>query len=162
MLMASMVLAAGQRLAPVIMAAQALVTTGPQACLEGAQYLAKMADVRQNLGTLLEIFSDNEAATELIRPEGNKITATLGCDLTLRCRVLHRQQAVFSRRRADRLRRTDRLHPHGVRAAAADPGLLCRQNGAEHGRAGPINEEGETRNEPRRKETDRPGDGSGC
>lgn len=64
-----MVLAAGQRLAPVIMAAQALVTTGPQACLEGAQYLAKMADVRQNLGTLLEIFSDNEAATELIRPE---------------------------------------------------------------------------------------------
>ena len=81
MLMASMVLAAGQRLAPVIMAAQALVTTGPQACLEGAQYLAKMPDVRQNLGTLLEIFSDNEAATELIRPEGNKITATLGCDL---------------------------------------------------------------------------------
>ena len=81
MLMASMVLAAGQRLAPVIMAAQALVTTGPQACLEGAQYLAKMQDVRQNLGTLLEIFSDNEAATELIRPEGNKITATLGCDL---------------------------------------------------------------------------------
>ena len=81
MLMASMVLAAGQRLAPVIMAAQALVTTGPQACLEGAQYLAKMADVRQNLGTLLEIFSDNEAATELIHPEGNKITATLGCDL---------------------------------------------------------------------------------
>ena len=71
MLMASMVLAAGQRLAPVIMAAQALVTTGPQACLEGAQYLAKMADVRQNLGTLLEIFSDNEAATELIRPESN-------------------------------------------------------------------------------------------
>ena len=57
------------------------VATGPQACLEGAQYLAKMADVRQNLGTLLEIFSDNEAATELIRPEGNKITATLGCDL---------------------------------------------------------------------------------
>ena len=81
MLMASMVLAAGPRLATVIMAAQALVTTGPQACLEGAQYLAKMADVRQNLGTLLEIFSDNEAATELIRPEGNKITATLGCDL---------------------------------------------------------------------------------
>ena len=81
MLMASMVLAAGERLAPVVLAAQALVTTGPQACLEGAQYLAKMADVRQNLGTLLEIFSDNEAATELIRPEGNKITATLGCDL---------------------------------------------------------------------------------
>ena len=88
MLMASMVLAAGQRLAPVIMAAQALVTTGPQACLEGAQYLAKMADVRQNLGTLLEIFSDNEAATELIRPEGNKITATLGCDLDPAMRYL--------------------------------------------------------------------------
>ena len=57
------------------------VTTGPQACLEGAQYLAKMPDVRQNLGTLLEIFSDNEAATELIRPEGSRVTATLGCDL---------------------------------------------------------------------------------
>jgi len=81
MLMASMVLAAGERLAPVVMAAQALVTTGPQACLEGAQYLAKMPDVRQNLGTLLEIFSDNAAATELIRPEGNRITATLGSDL---------------------------------------------------------------------------------
>ena len=81
MLTASMVLAAGERLAPVVMAACALVTTGPQACLEGAQYLAKMPDVRQNLGTLLEIFSDNEAAAELIRPEGGKITATLGSDL---------------------------------------------------------------------------------
>ncbi len=81
MLMASLVLAAGERLAPVVMAAQALVATGPQACLEGAQYLAKMPDVRQNLGTLLEIFSDSEAATELIRPESSKITATLGCDL---------------------------------------------------------------------------------
>ena len=40
-----------------------------------------MPDVRQNLGTLLEIFSDNEAAAELIRPEGGKITATLGSDL---------------------------------------------------------------------------------
>ena len=69
MLTASMVLAAGERLAPVVMAACALVTTGPQACLEGA------------LGTLLEIFSDNEAAAELIRPEGGKITATLGSDL---------------------------------------------------------------------------------
>ena len=75
MLMASLVLAAGERLSPVIMAAQALVTTGPQACLE------EMPDVRQNLGTLLEIFSDNEAATELIRPEGSRVTATLGCDL---------------------------------------------------------------------------------
>ena len=75
MLTASMVLAAGERLAPVVMAACAL------ACLEGAQYLAKMPDVRQNLGTLLEIFSDNEAAAELIRPEGGKITATLGSDL---------------------------------------------------------------------------------
>ena len=73
--------AAGERLAPVVMAACALVTTGPQACLEGAQYLAKMPDVRQNLGTLLEIFSDNEAAADLIRPEGGKITATLGSDL---------------------------------------------------------------------------------
>ena len=81
MLIASLVMAAGRRLAPVVLAAQALVATEPQAYLEGAQYLAKMPDVRQNLGTLLEIFSDNEAATELIRPEGNRITATLGCDL---------------------------------------------------------------------------------
>ncbi len=80
-LMASMVLAAGQRLAPVVMAAQALVTTGPQACLQGAQYLAKMPDVRQNLGTLLEIFSDNEAAAALLQPDGGKITATLGSDM---------------------------------------------------------------------------------
>ena len=87
MLMASMVLAAGQRLAPVIMAAQALVTTGPQACLEGAQYLAKMADVRQNLGTLLEIFSDNEAATELIRPKATRSPQRWAATLTLRCRV---------------------------------------------------------------------------
>ena len=62
---------APQDLSPMLMASMVLA----------AQYLAKMADVRQNLGTLLEIFSDNEAATELIRPEGNKITATLGCDL---------------------------------------------------------------------------------
>lgn len=81
MLTASLVLAAGERLAPVVLAAQALVTTGPQACLQGAQYLAKMPDVRQNLGTLLEIFSDNETATELLRPDGGKITATLGSDL---------------------------------------------------------------------------------
>ena len=81
MLTASMVLAAGQRLAPVVMAAQALVTTGSQAYLEGAQYLAKMPEVRQNLGALLEMFSDNESASELIRPEGGKITATLGSDL---------------------------------------------------------------------------------
>ena len=81
MLTASMVLAAGQRLAPVVMAAQALVTTGSQAYLEGTQYLAKMPEVRQNLGALLEIFSDNESASELIRPEGGKITATLGSDL---------------------------------------------------------------------------------
>ena len=81
MLTASMVLAAGERLAPVVMAACALVTTGPQACLEGAQYLAKMPDVRQNLGTLLEIFSDNEAAAELLRREAGQLTATLGSDL---------------------------------------------------------------------------------
>ena len=79
-LMASMILAAGQRLAPVVRAAQALVTTGPQACLQGAQYLAKMPDVRQNLGTLLEIFSDDEAAAALLQPDGGKITATLGSD----------------------------------------------------------------------------------
>ena len=79
-LMASMILAAGQRLSPVVRAAQALVTTGPQACLQGAQYLAKMPDVRQNLGTLLEIFSDDEAAAALLQPDGGKITATLGSD----------------------------------------------------------------------------------
>lgn len=70
MLMASMVLAAGERLAPVVMAAQALVTTGPQACLEGAQYLAKMPDVRQNLGTLLEIFSDQCSCDRIDSPRG--------------------------------------------------------------------------------------------
>lgn len=80
-LLASMVLASGERLAPVILAAQALVTMGPQACLQGAQYLAKMPDVRQNLGTLLEIFSDDAAATALLQPDGGKITATLGSDL---------------------------------------------------------------------------------
>ena len=141
------------------MAAQALVTPGPQACLEGAQYLAKMADVRQNLGTLLEIFSDNEAATELIRPEGNKITATLGCDLD----PAMPGACIVSKRYLAGGGLTGSVALIGsTRMAAADPGLLCRQNGAEHGRAGPINEEGETRNEPRRKETDRPGDGSGC
>ena len=81
MLTASMVLAAGERLAPVVLAAQALVATGPQACLQGAQYLAKMPDVRENLATLLEIIPDNEAATEPLRPNGGKITATLGSDL---------------------------------------------------------------------------------
>lgn len=80
-LLASMVLACGERLAPVILAAQALVTMGPQACLQGAQYLAKMPDVRQNLGALLEIFSDDAAATALLQPDGGKITATLGSDL---------------------------------------------------------------------------------
>ena len=55
---------------------------GEQTCKYGETVeLAKMPDVRQNLGTLLEIFSDNEAAAELIRPEGGKITATLGSDL---------------------------------------------------------------------------------
>lgn len=80
-LLASMVLACGERLAPVILAAQALVTMGPQACLQGAQYLAKMPDVRQNLGMLLEIFSDDATAAALLRPDGGKITATLGSDL---------------------------------------------------------------------------------
>lgn len=80
-LLASMVLACGERLAPVILAAQALVTMGPQACLQGAQYLAKMPDVRQNLGMLLEIFSDDATVAALLRPDGGKITATLGSDL---------------------------------------------------------------------------------
>lgn len=80
-LTASLVLAAGSRLAPVILAAEALVRTRPQVFLEGAQYLAKMPDVRVNLGTLLETFSDNDQACALIEPEGGKITATLGDDL---------------------------------------------------------------------------------
>ena len=81
MLTASRGMAAGEGLAPGVLAARALVATGPQASLQGAQYLAKMPDVRENLGTLLEIFSDNEAATALLRPDGGKITATLGSDL---------------------------------------------------------------------------------
>ena len=80
-LTASLIVAAGSRLAPVILAAQALVCTEPQAYLEGAQYLARMPDVRQNLGTLLEIFSNNRAALRLIDPDGGKITAKLGTDL---------------------------------------------------------------------------------
>ncbi|MEE0800892.1 MAG: heat-inducible transcriptional repressor HrcA [Gemmiger sp.] len=80
-LTAGLAMAAGQRLLPVVLAAEALVRTRPQVSLEGAQYLAKMPDVRTNLGTLLEIFSDNEAACDLIEPDGGKITATLGDDL---------------------------------------------------------------------------------
>lgn len=81
MLTGSLVMAVGERLAPVILAAEALVRTDPQVYLEGAQYLAQMPDVRQNLGTLLEVFSDSEAANELIEPDGGKVTATLGNDL---------------------------------------------------------------------------------
>ena len=80
MLIASLVMAAGRRLAPVVMAAQALVATEPQAYLEGAQYLAQMPDVRQNLGTLLEVFSDSREALALLAPDGGKITAKLGTD----------------------------------------------------------------------------------
>ena len=80
MLIASLVMAAGRRLAPVVLAAQALVATEPQACLEGAQYLAQMPDVRQNLGTLLEVFSDSREALALLAPDGGKITAKLGTD----------------------------------------------------------------------------------
>lgn len=80
MLVTSLMLAAGRRLAPVVLAAEALVSTEPQAYLEGAQYLAQMPDVRQNLGTLLELFSDNRTAIELLEPDGGKITAKLGSD----------------------------------------------------------------------------------
>ena len=80
MLIASLVMAAGRRLAPVVLAAQALVATEPQAYLEGAQYLAQMPDVRQNLGTLLEVFSDSRKALALLAPDGGKITAKLGTD----------------------------------------------------------------------------------
>ena len=80
MLIASLVMAAGRRLAPVVLSAQALVATEPQAYLEGAQYLAQMPDVRQNLGTLLEVFSDSREALALLAPDGGKITAKLGTD----------------------------------------------------------------------------------
>lgn len=82
MLTASLVMAAGPRLMPVVRAAEALVRTGPQTVLEGPQNLARMPDVRQNLGTLLEIFSDSRAAASLIEPHGNRITATLGEECT--------------------------------------------------------------------------------
>ena len=82
-LTASLVLSAGRRLAPVVFAAEALVRTRPQFYLEGVQYLAKMPDVRTNLGALLEVFSDNEAARALIEPGSGKVTATLGEDLSL-------------------------------------------------------------------------------
>ena len=80
-LTASLVLSAGRRLAPVVFAAEALVRTRPQFYLEGVQYLAKMPDVRTNLGALLEVFSDNEAARALIEPGSGKVTATLGEDI---------------------------------------------------------------------------------
>lgn len=64
-----------------VFAAEALVRTRPQFYLEGVQYLAKMPDVRTNLGALLEVFSDNEAARALIEPGSGKVTATLGEDI---------------------------------------------------------------------------------
>ena len=57
-LTASLVLSAGRRLAPVVFAAEALVRTRPQFYLEGVQYLAKMPDVRTNLGALLRECKD--------------------------------------------------------------------------------------------------------
>ncbi|WP_294498118.1 heat-inducible transcriptional repressor HrcA [uncultured Gemmiger sp.] len=80
-LSAKLRVAAGARLAPVIAAAEALVRTGPQVYLEGAQYLAQKTDVRQNLGALLELFSDNRTAMELIEPGSSRVTAKLGEDL---------------------------------------------------------------------------------
>lgn len=80
-LSAELLLAAGERLAPVVRAAEALVRTTPRVYFEGAQHLAQMTDVRKNLGLLLEIFSDSEAARTLIEPHGNKLTATLGEDV---------------------------------------------------------------------------------
>lgn len=80
-LTAELLLAAGRRLAPVVRAAEALVRTAPRVYFEGAQRLAQMPDVRKNLGTLLEIFSDNTAGRRLIEPQGNKVTATLGEDV---------------------------------------------------------------------------------
>ncbi len=77
----------GQRLAPVVMAAQALVTTGPQACLEGAQYLAKMPDVRQNLGTLLEFSPTTRPRRSSSAPKATRSPRRWAATLTLRCRV---------------------------------------------------------------------------
>lgn len=79
-LTASLVLSARRRLAPVVFAAEALVRTRPQFYLEGVQYLAKMPDVRTNLGAAGS-FSDNEAARALIEPGSGKVTATLGEDI---------------------------------------------------------------------------------
>ena len=75
-LTAELFAAAGERLRPVVLAAEALVRTGPQVFFEGAQYLAQAPDVRKNLGLLLEIFSDSRSGQTLIEPHGNKITAT--------------------------------------------------------------------------------------
>ena len=80
-LTAELFAAAGERLRPVVLAAEALVRTGPQVFFEGAQYLAQAPDVRKNLGLLLEIFSDSRSGQTLIEPHGNKITATLGEDV---------------------------------------------------------------------------------
>ncbi len=71
----------GSGLAPVVLAAQALVATGPQTVLEGPQNLARMPDVRHDLAALLEVFSDPRAAAALIEPEGDSVTATLGEDI---------------------------------------------------------------------------------
>ncbi len=81
-LTAGLAMTAGARLAPVVRAAEALVRTEPRAYLEGPQNLARLPDVRQNLGTLLEIFSDGAAAGELIAPHGDGVNASLGEDLT--------------------------------------------------------------------------------
>ncbi len=81
LLVGSLAMAVGTRFAPVLAAAEALVRAQPTAYLEGAQYLAQNADVRQNLGALLEIFSDRAAAIDLIEPDCEKITAKLGDDL---------------------------------------------------------------------------------
>jgi heat-inducible transcriptional repressor len=77
----SLLMAAGQRLAPVVSAAEALVCAQPQAYLEGAHYLAQRVDTRENLGMLLKIFSDNAAANALITPGDGGTTAKLGEDM---------------------------------------------------------------------------------
>ena len=87
MLMASMVLAAGQRLAPVIMAAQALVTTGPQACLEGAQYLAKMADAARTSARCWRSSPTMRPRRSSSAPKATRSPQRWAATLTLRCRV---------------------------------------------------------------------------
>ena len=124
-LTASLVLSAGRRLAPVVFAAEALVRTRPQFYLEGVQYLAKMPDVRTNLGALLEVFlttkrpaPDRTGQRQSDRHVGRGYRAR-------HAEPLHRQQALPCGRRAVRHGGGDRLQPHGVRTLDPRFELFC-------------------------------------